>query len=275
MSEIHITGSNRFSVRREHALRWTVQLPRINQNNSTNYLMEVHSTSVENLFPIVTEGYNDKLWYSYNGGTTTFVQVSEGNYTIYDLIDSLIAGLQLVDPAFDILFDSLQLKAQLVVPANSTITLYRDITDAFGNDDFSYDGPIDRFLELLGWTFNSASYTITAGAVDFTWIPNNVVRCIGPAFVDLCVSLPLTGVFSETKGRFNVVSRIHFSNTTYGDRNVNINAVPEKYEVNLAGHGEFDFFLVDDHGMMMKPAKTLENIIVTYRISFIPNTGQP
>lgn len=274
MSEIHITGSNRFTVRREHALRWTVQLPRISSNNSTTFLMEVHSWSIDNLFPTIIQDYNDKLYYTFNG-VSSYIQIAEGNYSAFDLVDSVQTGLQVLDPGFSVVYDDVQSKAQLVIPANVSIRFNRpnDPFGTFGTNDFSYSRGDDRFLELLGWNFQAQTIELSGGLAGFTWVPNNVVRCSGPAYVDLCVTLPLDNVFSQTKGRQNVVSRMFFENSAYNSRVVKENQVPEQYSCNLNGLSEFDFFIVDDHGVAVQPPKTIENIVVSYRISFIPNKG--
>ncbi len=270
MNSINITGSNRFSNRRSHALRWSVELPRMSANQGGDYLMEVHSITVENVFPVVVAGYNDTLYYTRNG-VNGFVKVSEGNYTIFDLVASVQTGLQLVNPLYTVTYDNLQFKALLFVPPGETITFKRQDFDILEQNDYTYSSGDDRFLELLGWNFIGTSFTFVGGVAGYTWIPANIVRCVGPAYMDMCCSLPIRGSFSQTKGKFNVISRVYLSDTSFGDRHTSINQVPEKYGVNLSGHPDFEIFFLDDHGVIMSPSTTFaNNIFIAYRMSFIP-----
>lgn len=270
MSTINISGSNRFSKRRQHTFRWSVELPRISDSTGGDYKLEVHSATVENFFPVIVEGDNDRLYYTYNGVDGN-LQFSEGNYDIYDLSDSLRAGLQQLNAAFDVTFDDRQYKLSLFVPPAVTFSIRRTAPDDQQATDWTLPNGEDRFLELLGWTFFGINVlNFSGGATGFTWVPQNNVRCTGPQYIDLCTTLPVRGSFSQTVGQFNVISRMYLANTPFGSTSVNETILPEDFSVNLIGLPEFDLFVVDPHGLLINPSNFTQNINISYRISFIP-----
>lgn len=265
---INITGSNRFARRRNHTFHWTVELPRISNNISGDYDMEVHSCTIENLFPVIRQGYNDTLYFTYNGNQSYFT-FQEGNYTINELLNSVETSLQTLNIGFALSYDSLQFKVSLFIPANVTFSIRRTVSLTDDPNDYSYPNSSDLFLELLGWNFKQLSLDFAGGAAGYTWIPNNVVRCIGPLYVDLCTNLPVRGSYSQSKGKFNVISRIYIGSEPYGSTVTQINVRPEKYLVNLSGISEFDLFLIDSHGHLVLPFSSIDNVVVAYRISFL------
>lgn len=271
MSSFHIFGSNRFSRRRTNTFRWSVRLPPISDNTSGDYKIEVHSTTIENFFPVITSGDNDTLLITYNG-VDDFIQFSQGNYDIFDLVDSVKAGLQQFNANFDVVFDPRQYKATLFVPAGVTFAIRRSSTLVeLGSQDWSNQNSEDRFLELLGWNFfDTTVLTFFGGTSGFTWVPSNNVRCTGPSYIDLCTTAPIKGSYSETLNRFNALSRIYLSNVPFGSDAVGITYLPEDVSINLQGMPELELFLVDPHGIIIEPNSFTQMVVVSYRLSFIP-----
>lgn len=271
MSSFHIFGSNRFSRRRTNAFRWSVRLPAISDSTNGDYKLEVHSTTIENFFPVITADDNDTLLITYNG-VDDFIQFSQGNYDIYDLVDSVRAGLQQFNANFDVTFDEKQYKVNLFVPAGVTFAIRRSVTLVeIASQDWSLRNGEDRFLELLGWNFfDTTQITLFGGTNGYTWVPSNNVRCTGPSYIDLCTTAPIKGSYSETVNKFNAISRMYLSNVPFGSEAVGMTILPEDVSINLQGMPELELFLVDPHGLIIEPNSFTQMIVVTYRISFIP-----
>jgi len=270
MSVIHLVGSNRLSEARSHEFRWQVDLPRTDNNSGGDYMLEVHSITIENYIPVIREGVNDIFYYIFDG-VESFFTFDEGNYDIYELLTSMETKLKTLDIGFALNEDLLQYKVELLVPAGHVFTILRKAPFSSFLSDYSLPNREDRFLELLGWTFfDSNAKTFDATLADYTWVPNNVIRCKGPIWIDLCTTLPIRGSYSQSRGKFNVIGRAYITDTPFGSLFTSISSQTIQYPVNLLGHPSFELFCIDDHGDIMLPSPTIENVVIGYRMSFTP-----
>lgn len=268
MSAFLIEGDNRLSRSRTGPFRWKVDLPRIPDVTNGDYVMEVHLFTIENFFPVVIQGLSDTLLYTFDGNESFFT-FSEGNYDIYSLVDSVQTALQTLDAGFALDFDYEQYKVSLFVPAGHTFTLRRSSTD----NDYSYENDtVDRFLELLGWSFIGNFLSFEGGNAGFTWTPNNGVRCVGPKWIDLCTTLPVRNIYMQGKGQHPAICHCPMVNVAYGSTMVHEPIQPKKHVVNLLGFNSFDLYIVDDHGTSYSQGfPSMENIIISYVIAFTPS----
>lgn len=267
MSVYVLEGDNRLSRSRTGPFRWKVDLPRIPETTSGDYTIEVRSFIIENFFPVVIQGLSDTLLYTFDG-TDGFFTFSEGNYDIYSLIDSVQTALQTLNAGFALEFDEMQFKTSLFTPAGHTFTLRRTASD----DDYNYENDaVDRFLELLGWSFTSSFLSFSGGNTGYTWTPNNGVRCVGPKWVDLCATLPVRNVYMQGKGRHPAICHCPLAEGSYGSTIVYQPYQPTPHIVNLLGFNSFDLYIVDDHGTALSGGfPSMENVIISYLIILKP-----
>lgn len=272
MSVIHLVGSNRLAENRKSTFRWEVKLPRVQDNTGGDYLLEVHSITVENYFPTIRQGFNDTLYVIYDG-TPKAIVFDEGNYDIEALVSEINTEFLILQPGGTLFaeFETTQYKVNISIPAGHILVLERPNADESSfYQDYTLPTSDDRFLELVGWNFfNSKSLLLPGEAL---WTPNNVVRCRGPIWLDICTTLPVRGSFSQGAGQFNVIGRAYMTDTPYGSLFTSISTQSVQYAVNLLGHPSFELFLIDDHGQQIQPVPSVENVVIGYRMSFTPIT---
>jgi hypothetical protein len=190
---IEFLVSNRDRDPGDDALNFSVQLPYTNEFEQASYAMAVDCVTMENIFPIVATGVNDQLWFRFNDGAVSNFIFEEGNYDIFDLLDTLKAFLLTIHPGFDLVYDANQYKLILVVPPSNTFTLLRTHNKPLDNLTYRLPDRTDRTLELLGWSFGQLSSMTLSG----TWIPDNIVRIRTTAYLHLNTNLHIGQIYTS------------------------------------------------------------------------------
>jgi hypothetical protein len=245
--------NNRYRSPDEDAYQFSLVLPYLNENVQASYGISVDAVTFENVLPVIQEGVNDLLLFEFDGVASS-IEFQEGNYDIFDLIDSIKSVLILLDPAFDVVYDEKQKQLQLVTPPAHTFVLVRSEPNPFGLGKFTNTDRVDRLLEVLGWSF-SQSDRLDLSAPDvtpFTWVPANVVRVFSTSFVELCVDQHLNQSYNmNPTNQDNTLARIPLLNG-YGEReHYQKNNLQEFILHNAAGI-RITFYIVDEWGRQRK-----------------------
>lgn len=194
--EFLINNRNRLAT--QDALAFDIAVPWDATLDNASYSISVDRISFENVLPVIQTGINDQLWFSWNGGTRSVLTLAEGNYDIYDLIATIKATLITLDAGFDLTFDTRQFRLVLTVPAHGTFILWRTNPNPLGPLQFTLNDPVDRLLEVLGWSFDqNDAFELIADAVPLVWTAPDVVRVRSTGWVDLCANVYLNGSLSS------------------------------------------------------------------------------
>jgi hypothetical protein len=206
---IELLVNNRYRTPGHDAYSFSIDLPFLPETMSCNYAISVDAVTIENVLPVIQENVNDLLWFEFNGVATS-IQIQEGNYDVYDLIDTIKATLVDLDPGFDMIYEDKQKKILLVVPADVTFVLLRTHETPFDYLNYTLPNNTDRLLEVLGWSFQQANRLnlYTPGSI-FTWIPPNLCRVRSTSILELCVDRHIDQIWNTNpKAADRTIARI-------------------------------------------------------------------
>lgn len=274
---IFLFVNNRDRTQGQDALDFDLDLSQIIADPvNQGYNIQVNSVTMENIFPTIERGVNDSLWVVYNGTPVQLI-LAEGVYNINDIMTSLLAFLQGLNAAFNLLYDVEQFKLSLVVPALgvngiTSFELLRTNTNPLAPLQYKLADVTDRMLELLGWTFDGMSaLNIPLGT---TYVPNNVVRLRNTCMLSLCCRANIHRTYStdpnssyKTLLRIPLTSDIPFGTVFHYQPHS-----PENFELGLTNGVRLEFFFVDEWGIR-KTARG-KNITFGCVISLIPIINQ-
>lgn len=196
---IEILVNNRYRTPGSDAFNFSIQLPFLPETMACNYAISVDAVTIENVLPVIQENVNDMLWFEFNGVATS-IQLQEGNYDVYDLIDTIKATLVALDAGFDMIYEDKQKKIILVVPAGVAFVLLRTHETPYDYLNYTLPNNTDRLLEILGWSFQQASrLDLSAPVSDFTWIPPNLCRVRSTAILELNVDRHLDQIWNTNQ----------------------------------------------------------------------------
>lgn len=268
---IEIFASNRNRLTGQDALEFSFRMPA--DAAYTSYTLTIDKHTIEHTLNVIQTGMNDLLRYEYNSVPAT-LQFQEGNYTIDDIIDVLEAALQVLNPGFQLIYDDLQYKLLLVIPAGNTFTLVRSHFDPLAPLNYMLTDATDRLLEILGWSFGqSTRITFTAGASDFTYVPDNIVRVRATAWLHMNIDTHVTGTYStdpifndRTLARIPLIqpfgSIIHYQNSD-----------PASFVLENADGLLFTIYYTDEWGSRLRLGKN-KNMVIAFQMRLTPLGNQ-
>lgn len=263
--EIFVSNRNRFTD--QDALEFSFTMP--TEVAYTSYTLTIDKHTIEHIFGVIQQNINDVLHYEFNGAAGT-IQFQAGNYTLDDIIDVLQAALTSLDPGLELLFDSLQYKLLLVVPAGNTFSLIRTHYDPLLPANHMVPDATDRMLEVLGWSFyRSARLDLTAGASDYTYVPDNIVRVRATAWLHMNIDTHVRGTYStdsvlndRTIARIPLIepfgSLIHYQNTD-----------PAKFILENADGLLFTVYFTDEWGTRLRLGAK-KNLVIGFQMRLEP-----
>lgn len=247
LSKTEFFVSNRNRKFNESPLEFTCALPYVSENGPNSYYLRIDSVTIENLFPVIRQGVNDTLYYKYNG-VSSYFQFQEGNYDIYSLLNSVQASLQSLNAGFILTFDTQQLKLSLFIPAGVTFSLIRSTKFADFPMNWAFPESTERFLEVLGWTFQYGNENaFVGGAGGYTYVPVNQVKCRGSSYYELCTDAPVSQSYNNgTNYALKILQRVYMNDVPFGNIVSIRSQIDQPFGIDLSNVSSLKFFLVDE-----------------------------
>lgn len=258
----------------EDPLDWRVSFNTLIQElGASAFALQVDGCYFNNLIPTIMQGVNDAFSYTYTdvGGVTTihtaFLQA--GVYGIDDIIASLNAELQARNALFSVVFDYVQFKLLLNVPANVILTLTKPLNNPLAHESYNYQDANSRFLELVGWSYaHNASYPIYGGAAGFEWTPSNPVKLDGTSYIHICMDGNHASYTTGMKGHRPIAC--YPVTAGYGNLVAAQNFLEQAFTISGSSiQNGIRFYITDEWGMNLGKFVPV-NMVFHFRFSLLP-----
>lgn len=258
LAKIEFYVSNRHRSINDGPLDWIVTFPQgLNEISSSSFFLQVDSVFFVNRIPTIMQSVNDTFTYEYSVGNGTVTRYSlifsQGNYDINDVMNLLLTELRQRNNAFNLVFDSKQQLLSLYIPPNVNFTLVRPLYDPRTQANYAYNNANDRMLELLGWSFNNATYLKLAGGNSgYTWTPPCAVRLDGTMHIHLNVSSSISAFTSGSKG-YRPIGCFPVT-AGFGNLVTSLNTLQSVFEIRATDIQQgLHFFVTDEWGVNLSP----------------------